>query len=110
MKISYFAFVLFWTGLAPALVAQEKAATYPVPPDQLLATLPETPQQWALLRSEGYSFLGDSLPSKATRIFQAPATNADASNLTPAPPGEVKIRVLDTANDAPSRADFADFS
>jgi hypothetical protein len=109
MKISYLALALLWMGLASALVAGEKAA-YPFSPDQLLTILPETPQDWTLTRSDAELFLGDSVLSKATRIFQAPAKTADASSGTAlAPPGEVKIRVLDTASDAPSRADFANF-
>jgi hypothetical protein len=108
MKLSYLAFVLLWTGLASALIAQEKAA-YPFAPEQLLAILPEVPQEWTLTRSDGDFFLGDSLLSKATRVFQAPAKTVDTSKGTAAPPGEVKIRILDTASDAASRADFAGF-
>jgi hypothetical protein len=107
MKSYYLAFVLFWMRSVTVLTAQEKAATYPFQPDQLLAVLPETPREWTLIRSDADVFWGNSLLSKATRIFQAPVL--DGSNATPAPPGEVKIRILDTADDAPSRADFADF-
>jgi hypothetical protein len=121
MKISLLVFLAVWLSWVAGLSAQ--VTTVPFEPDQLLAALPDAPRDWTLIRADGDLFLGDSLLSKATRVFQAPvrpseaagialptpASSRDASNKPPPPPGEVRIRILDTAGDAPSLADFADF-
>ena len=91
------------------LSAEEPKPVHPFEPAELLLALPSTPDQWTLVRSDAELSLGRSLFSKATRIFQAPPSPADATGNAPPPPGEVRIAVVDTGGDAPSLADFADF-
>jgi hypothetical protein len=107
MKFSHSLLLLFCLGWVTGLSAQ--VTELPFQPEQLLATLPDTPRDWTLVRSDADLFLGDALLSKATRVFWAPTKPLNASDTPPPPPGEVKIRILDTAGDVPSLADFADF-
>lgn len=91
----------------PLLAAEPPHAVFPLNPTELLATLPATPTDWTLVRSDGGTNFGEWLTSRATRVFQPPPP---PPGTVPAPgPREVEITIVDTGGFAPTLTSFADF-
>ena len=89
---------------APTLATSTPASTstpvvhrqvLPIPPAQLLALLPKTPDKWQLKQSQASNFVVDWASARANRefVYTPPASNpADA----PPPPLNLRVSITDT--------------